>query len=30
LPPVAQAFHDFLMSDGAALIQRFIGYAPGR
>jgi DNA-binding transcriptional LysR family regulator len=30
LPPVAQAFHDFLMSDGAALIQRFIGYTPGR
>jgi DNA-binding transcriptional LysR family regulator len=30
LPPVAQAFRDFLMSDGAALIQRFIGYAPGR
>ncbi len=30
LPPVAQAFRDFLMSDGAALIQRFIGYTPGR
>jgi DNA-binding transcriptional LysR family regulator len=27
LPPVAQAFHDFLMNDGAALIEKFIGYS---
>jgi DNA-binding transcriptional LysR family regulator len=30
LPPVALAFKNFLMSDGAALIQKFIGFAPKR
>jgi DNA-binding transcriptional LysR family regulator len=30
LPPVALAFKDFLMSDGAALIQKFIGFNPKR
>jgi DNA-binding transcriptional LysR family regulator len=28
LPPVAEAFRTFLMSDGAALIQKFTGYLP--
>ena len=28
LPPVAEAFRTFLMSDGAALIQKFTGYVP--
>lgn len=28
LPPVAEAFRSFLMSDGAALIQKFTGYMP--
>jgi len=26
LPPVAQAFKDFLMCDGAALISRFVPF----
>ncbi len=30
LPPVAEAFRAFLMSDGAALIQKFIGFTPKR
>lgn len=30
LPPVALAFKNFLMSDGAALIQKFIGFDPKR
>jgi DNA-binding transcriptional LysR family regulator len=28
LPPVAEAFRTFLMSDGAGLIQKFTGYVP--
>jgi DNA-binding transcriptional LysR family regulator len=30
LPPVAEAFKKFLMSDGAALIQQIVGLAPQR
>ena len=30
LPPVAEAFRAFLLSDGAALIQKFIGFTPRR
>jgi LysR family transcriptional regulator, low CO2-responsive transcriptional regulator len=30
LPPVAQAFKSFLMSDGAALIEQTVGFSPKR
>jgi DNA-binding transcriptional LysR family regulator len=30
LPPVAQAFKDFLLSDGAALIAEYVPYPPAR
>jgi len=28
LPPVAQAFRDFLLSDGASLIQQIVPFDP--